>query len=86
MANVQRVQPLGHGRDWAMETAESDRQRWFRWSRPDVVLAIDALAAKDIQQSQHDRFRSATPGIAPGAGHGKNRRREISEEDRGLSG
>ena len=50
--------------------------------QPDVVLVIDALAAKDIRRVSTTVQISDT-GIAPGAGMG-NRRREISEETLGC--
>lgn len=50
--------------------------------KPDVVLVIDALAAKNIRRVS-TTIQISDSGIAPGAGMG-NRRREISEATLGC--
>ena len=64
-----------------METADLI-EKVVSMVKPDVVLVIDALAAKDIRRVSTTVQISDT-GIAPGAGMG-NRRREISEETLGC--
>lgn len=51
-------------------------------ARPDVVLAIDALAAKDIKRLS-TTIQICDTGIMPGAGMG-NRRKEISRKTVGC--
>ena len=51
-------------------------------ARPDVVLAIDALAAKDIHRLS-TTIQICDTGIMPGAGMG-NHRKEISEKTVGC--
>ena len=80
MANVSGFNPSVTGVT-GMETADLI-EKVVSMVKPDVVLVIDALAAKDIRRVSTTVQISDT-GIAPGAGMG-NRRREISEETLGC--
>ena len=64
-----------------LETADLIQQV-VSLARPDAVLAIDALAAKDIRRLS-TTIQICDTGIMPGAGMG-NRRREISEKTVGC--
>ncbi len=64
-----------------LETADLIQQV-VSMARPDAVLAIDALAAKDIRRLS-TTIQICDTGIMPGAGMG-NRRREISEKTVGC--
>lgn len=50
--------------------------------KPDVILAIDALAAKNVQRLNRT-IQICNTGIAPGSGIG-NHRKEISKESMGI--
>ena len=80
MANVSGFNPSVTGVT-GMETADLI-EKVVSMVKPDVVLVIDALAAKDIRRVSTTVQISDT-GIAPGAGMG-NRRREISEATLGC--
>lgn len=64
-----------------LETADLIQQV-VSMARPDVVLAIDALAAKDIHRLS-TTIQICDTGIMPGAGMG-NHRKEISEKTVGC--
>lgn len=64
-----------------LETADLI-QRVVSMARPDVVLAIDALAAKDIKRLS-TTIQICDTGIMPGAGMG-NHRKEISQKTVGC--
>lgn len=64
-----------------LETADLIQQV-VSMARPDVVLAIDALAAKDIKRLS-TTIQICDTGIMPGAGMG-NHRKEISEKTVGC--
>ncbi len=64
-----------------LETAELIN-RVVSMANPDVVIAIDALAAKDIHRLS-TTIQICDTGIMPGAGMG-NRRKEISEKTIGC--
>jgi len=64
-----------------LETADLI-QRVVSMARPDVVLAIDALAARDIRRLS-TTIQICDTGIMPGAGMG-NHRKEISEKTVGC--
>lgn len=64
-----------------LETAELIN-RVVSMANPDVVIAIDALAAKDIHRLS-TTIQICDTGIMPGAGMG-NRRKEISEKTLGC--
>ena len=64
-----------------LETADLIQQV-VSLARPDAVLAIDALAAKDIRRLS-TTIQICDTGIMPGAGMG-NRRKEISERTIGC--
>ena len=64
-----------------LETADLI-QRVVSMARPDVVLAIDALAAKDIHRLS-TTIQICDTGIMPGAGMG-NHRKEISQKTVGC--
>ena len=80
MANVSGFNPSVTGVT-GMETADLIEQV-VSLVKPDVVLVIDALAAKDIRRVS-TTIQISDTGIAPGAGMG-NRRREISEATLGC--
>ena len=74
MANVSGFNPSVTGVT-GMETADLIAEV-VSMVKPDVVLVIDALAAKNIRRVS-TTIQISDSGIAPGAGMG-NRRREIS--------
>lgn len=80
MANVSGFNPSVTGVT-GMETADLI-ERVTSMIRPDVVLVIDALAARDIRRVS-TTIQISDTGISPGAGMG-NRRREISEKTLGC--
>ena len=80
MANVSGFNPSVTGVT-GMETADLI-EKVVSLVKPDVVLVIDALAAKDIRRVS-TTIQISDTGIAPGAGMG-NRRREISEATLGC--
>lgn len=80
MANVSGFNPSVTGVT-GMETAELIAQT-VNLVKPDVVIAIDSLAAKDIDRLS-TTIQLCDTGIAPGAGMGNNRK-EINEESLGC--
>ena len=64
-----------------METAELI-EKVVGLTQPEVVIAIDSLAARDIQRLS-TTIQVCDTGIAPGAGMG-NRRKEISQKTLGC--
>ena len=80
MANVSGFNPSVTGVT-GMETADLIAEV-VSMVKPDVVLVIDALAAKNIRRVS-TTIQISDSGIAPGAGMG-NRRREISETTLGC--
>ena len=80
MANVSGFNPSVTGVT-GMETAELIRQA-AELVKPDVVIVIDSLAAKDIGRMS-TTIQLCDTGIVPGAGMGNNRR-EINEASLGC--
>lgn len=64
-----------------METAELI-EKAVELTKPDVVIAVDALAARNIDRVSTTIQLSDT-GISPGAGMG-NRRKQLNEETLGV--
>ena len=80
MANVSGFNPSVTGVT-GMETADVI-EKIAALMKPEVVVIIDALAAKDIRRIS-STIQICDTGIAPGAGMG-NRRKEISEKTLGC--
>ena len=80
MANVSGFNPSVTGIT-GMETAEVI-EKVVSLVKPDVVVAIDALAAKNIERMS-TTIQISDTGIEPGAGMG-NRRKAINEETLGC--
>jgi len=80
MANVSGFNPSVTGVT-GMETAELI-ERAVSLVKPDVVVAIDSLAAKDMSRMS-TTIQVCDTGIAPGAGMGNNRK-EINEAGLGC--
>ncbi len=80
MANVSGFNPSVTGVT-GMETSELI-EKAVSLVKPDVVVAIDALAAKDIKRIS-TTIQVCDTGIAPGAGMGNNRK-EINEKTLGC--
>ena len=80
MANVSGFSPSVTGVT-GMETAEFI-ERAVSLVKPDVVIAIDSLAAKDISRMS-TTIQVCDTGIAPGAGMGNNRK-ALNQESLGC--
>ena len=80
MANVSGFNPSVTGVT-GMETADLI-EKAVSLVKPDVVLVIDSLAAKDIKRIS-TTIQICDTGISPGAGMG-NRRKDISEKTLGC--
>lgn len=80
MANVSGFNPSVTGVT-GMETAELI-EKAVSLVKPDVVIAIDSLAAKELKRMS-TTIQLCDTGISPGAGMG-NRRKDISKETLGC--
>ena len=80
MANVSGFNPSVTGVT-GMETADVI-EKIVSIVKPEVVIIVDSLAAKDIKRIS-TTIQNCDTGIAPGAGMG-NRRKEISEKTLGC--